>query len=142
MTRILGIDWGERRVGIALSDESRTIASPHSVVVRSVSLKKDLGRIAGLVGENGVERVVLGIPMSMDGTRGPAAESVLEIIDKLQGLLDIPVDTWDERLSTVEAEKVLISGDVSRKKRKGVVDSVAAAIILQAYLDSGAGRGN
>ena len=142
MTRILGIDWGERRVGIALSDESRTIASPHSVVVRSVSLKKDLGRIAGLVGENGVERVVLGIPMSMDGTRGSAAESVLEIIDKLQGLLDIPVDTWDERLSTVEAEKVLISGDVSRKKRKGVVDSVAAAIILQAYLDSGAGRGN
>ncbi len=142
MARILGIDWGERRVGIALSDESRTIASPHSVLVRSPSINKDLGRIVGLVIEHDVERVVVGIPVRMDGTQGPAADKVVEIVGKLRNLLDVPVVTWDERLSTAEAQKVLIGGDVSRRKRKDVVDRVAAALILQTYLDSGSWREN
>ncbi|NOY85778.1 MAG: Holliday junction resolvase RuvX [Deltaproteobacteria bacterium] len=142
MARILGIDWGERRVGIALSDESHTIASPHSVLVRSPSINKDLGRIFGLVNEHDVERVVVGIPIRMDGTQGPSADKVVEIVEKLRNLLDVPVVTWDERLSTAEAQKVLIGGDVSRRKRKDVVDRVAAALILQTYLDSGSWREN
>ncbi|GBE14524.1 MAG TPA: Holliday junction resolvase RuvX [Proteobacteria bacterium] len=142
MVRILGIDWGERRVGVALSDESRTIASPHSVIVRSPSINKDLGRILKLVGEHDVACVVVGNPITMDGTQGPAADKVEKIVGKLRNLLDVPVVTWDERLSTAEAQKVLIDGDVSRRKRKKIVDRVAAALILQTYLDSGSWREN
>ncbi|UCG38663.1 MAG: Holliday junction resolvase RuvX [bacterium] len=136
MGRIMGIDWGERRIGVALSDESRTIASPHTVVPRSGSLDRDLEEIARLVRENAVDRVVFGMPVRLNGSRGPEAEGVLEVTARLGDRIQVPVTTWDERMSTVAAERALIGGDVSRKKRRGLVDQVAAALFLQAYLDS------
>ena len=136
----MAIDWGERRVGIAMSDEGRTIASPHLVLKRTHSLKKDIGNISSVIEENDVGMVVVGIPKQMDGTHGLAAEKIMAVVVKLREELAVPVKTWDERLSTAEAQKILIDGDVSRKKRKGVVDRIAAALFLQTYLDSAAWR--
>jgi putative Holliday junction resolvase len=133
--RIMAIDWGERRIGVALSDESRTIASPHSVIKRGDSLDRDLVRIADIAAESEVDLVIFGLPMRLDGSLGPAAEGVLEVVEKLRGKVQAKVDTWDERLSTVAAERALIGGDVSRKKRKNLIDQVAAALFLQSYLD-------
>ncbi len=141
MGRIMAIDWGERRIGVALSDESRTIASPHSVIQRKItqgtpSLDRDLNGIAVIAADNDVELVIFGLPIRLDGTMGPAAIGVLEVVEKLRQKVSVRVDTWDERLSTVAAQRALISGDVSRKKRKNVIDQVAAAFFLQSYLDS------
>jgi len=142
MGRIMAIDWGERRIGVALSDESRTIASPHSVIKRKGSLDRDLNEIVGIATENEVALVIFGLPKRLDGTMGPAAEGVMEVVEKLRPKVSVPVDTWDERLSTVAAERALIGGDVSRKKRKTIIDQVAAALFLQAFLDSpGSGSG-
>jgi putative Holliday junction resolvase len=135
MGRIMAIDWGERRIGVALSDESRTIASPHTVIQRGGSLDRDL-EIAGIAADNEVQLIVFGLPMRLNGSMGPAAEGVLEVVEKLRGKVQTQVDTWDERLSTAEAERVLIGGDVSRNRRKDLIDQVAAALFLQAYLDS------
>jgi len=135
MGRIMAIDWGERRIGVAMSDESRTIASPHSVIKRGGSLDRDLTEIADIATENEVSLVIFGLPMRLDGTMGPAAKGVMEVVEKLRPKVSVPVDTWDERLSTVAAERALIGGDVSRKKRKTVIDQVAAALFLQAFLD-------
>lgn len=135
MGRIMAIDWGERRIGLALSDESRTIASPHDVIRRGGSLEKDLDRIAEVADLNGVDLVIFGMPVRLDGSVGPEAEGVLQVVEKLRPKVRARVDTWDERLSTAAAERALIGGDVSRKKRKEKVDQVAAALFLQAYLD-------
>ena len=136
MGRIMAIDWGERRIGVALSDESRTIASPHTVIKRGNSLDRDLVLIADTAVENEVDLVIFGLPMRLDGTMGPAAEGVMEVVEKLRSKVLVPVDIWDERLSTVAAERALIGGDVSRDKRKQKIDQVAAALFLQSYLDS------
>lgn len=135
MGRVMGIDWGQRRIGVALSDESRTIASPHSVIKRGGSLDRDLTAIADIAADNEVEEIVFGLPVRLDGRVGPEAEGVLEVVEKLRAKVQIPVDTWDERLSTAAAERALIGGDVSRSRRKNLVDQVAAALFLQAYLD-------
>jgi putative Holliday junction resolvase len=140
MKRIMAVDWGERRVGIALSDESRTIASPLEVLSRSPGLDKDIGKIKELAAGNEVEIIVLGMPIRLDGSVGQAAEEVTVVAERMRDVHGLTVVTWDERLSTAEAERALIGGDVSRKKRKGLIDQVAAAIFLQAYLDSGAWR--
>lgn len=139
MGRVMAVDWGERRVGIALSDEGKVIATPHSVLSRSRALEGDISKLADLVRKNDVELVVVGVPLNLDGSRGTAAEKVLEVVSLMQGSINTPVVIWDERLSTAEAEKALIGGDVSRKKRKTLIDRVAAAIFLQAFLDSRAG---
>jgi len=141
MGRIMAIDWGERRIGVALSDESRIIASPHTVIKRVGSLDKDLTEIARIATENEITLIIFGLPMRLDGTMGPAAEGVLEVVEKLCPKVSVPVDTWDERLSTVAAERALIEGDVSRKKRKQKIDQVAAALFLQAFLDSESRKG-
>ncbi len=142
MGRVLAIDWGKRRIGIALSDESRAIASPHKVVQRGGSLDRDLEHIAGLTREHDVSQVVFGLPVRLDGSTGPEASGILEVVEKLKQKVDIPVRTWDERFSTVAAERALIGGNVSRKKRRDLVDQVAAALILQSYLDSVSGEGS
>ena len=131
----MAIDWGERRIGVALSDETRTIATPHTVITRGASLNHDLVRIADIVTELEVDLVIFGMPMRLDGSLGPEAYGVLEVVEKLRDKVLVQVDTWDERLSTTAAERALIGGDVSRKKRKGLVDQVAAALFLQSYLD-------
>ena len=140
MKRIMGVDWGERRVGIALSDETRTIASPHTFLTRSPNIDSDIGKIKDLASENDVELILLGMPIRMDGTKGQAAEEVTMVAERMRSAHGLTVQTWDERLSTAQAERTLIGGDVSRKKRKGKVDQVAAAIFLQSFLDSGAWR--
>lgn len=140
MGRVMAIDWGQRRIGIALSDESRTIASPYTVVHRSGSLDRDLDSIVDISKENDVTRVVFGLPVRLDGSVGLEAERVLEVAEKLGAKTEITVTTWDERLSTAAAEKALIGGNVSRVKRRSLVDQVAAALILQSYLDSEAGE--
>ncbi len=136
----MAVDWGERRIGIALSDESRAIASPYGVVKRGGSLDKDLERISAIARENSVSLVVFGLPVRLDGSLGPEASGVLEVVEKLRQKVEMPVKTWDERLSTVEAQRVLINGNVSREKRRGLVDQIAAAIFLQGYLDSLSGK--
>ena len=136
----MAIDWGQRRIGVALSDESGSIAFPHTVIQRSGSLDRDLEQIADISRINGVSTVVFGLPVRLDGSMGPEASGVLEVAGKMRQKIDLPVKTWDERLSTAAAERALIDGNVSRTKRRKLVDRVAAAIILQSYLDRETGE--
>jgi len=133
--RILGIDYGKKRLGLALSDEEETLASPLSVYQRR-DLDRDLAFIAHLVDEKNVGRVVVGLPRNMDGTLGEMAQEVLAFVETLKKKTDLPIDTFDERLSTAEAERVLIQADLSRKRRKTLRDSLAAVLILQGYLEN------
>lgn len=132
--RILGLDVGDKRVGIALSDGMQCIATPHSVYVR-VGYGPDVKHIAKLYAENAAVLVVCGLPKNMDGSVGFQAEKVMAFADKLKEA-GLPVVFQDERLSTVSAHQALIEGGMRRDERKGTVDKVAAAVILQSYLDS------
>jgi putative holliday junction resolvase len=139
MSRVLGLDIGDRRIGIAVSDESRIIASPHSVLER-VGWGPDSKKIAALMQETGAALIVSGLPLNMDGTAGFQAQKVLDFCNVLtkQGF---QVVFQDERLSTVTAEDALIDGGVRREDRKHVVDKVAAAVILQTWLDAQTSNG-
>jgi putative Holliday junction resolvase len=141
MTRALGLDLGTRRIGVALSDSAGAVATPLDVLTRSNDRMRDHARIADLVDEAGAEVVVVGLPLSLDGSVGPAARGVLDEADELRARLDVSVVTWDERLSTVEAERRLRAAGVKGPKGRGVVDQVAATVILQSWLDSGQPRG-
>jgi putative Holliday junction resolvase len=132
--RCLGLDLGDRRIGVALSDPLGIVASPLPPVER-VGPRRDLQRIRSLVETHEVGRVVVGLPIRMDGTRGARAEAAQEFVERLRNLLPVPVEAWDERLSTVEAERRLVEADVKRAHRRRVVDGVAASLILQSYLD-------
>jgi len=133
--RILGIDYGHKRFGLALSDEGETLASPLPVYQRR-DTKEDHAFLAALIHEKKVGRIVVGLPRNMDGSLGEMANEVLTFVDTLRQRLGHPVDTFDERLSSAEAERVLIQADLSRKRRKTLKDSLAAVLILQGYLDS------
>ena len=133
--RILGIDYGTKRVGIAVSDESEFLASPRETLLRSKSLDADLARLKTLIDEEGIALVVVGLPINMDGTHGPMAEEAEAFASKLQDVSDLQVEFYDERLTSAEAERVLIEADVSRSKRKDLRDSLAATLILQGFLD-------
>ncbi len=135
MGRVIGLDVGEKRIGVALSDESGTIAHPLTVIARD-GLSKDLKEIEGIVQEYSPVEIVMGMPLNMNGTIGESARKVLSFKDFLEEQLPVSVETWDERLTTVSSEKVLLEGDLSRKKRKKVIDKVAATLLLQSYLDS------
>ncbi len=137
MSRALGLDLGARRIGVALSDSAGTLATPYEVVSRSGDRERDHRRIAALADEAGAEVVVVGLPLSLDGTVGPAARTVLDEVDELRGRLGVRVVVWDERLSTVEAERSLRAGGVKGRARRRVVDQLAATVILQAWLDAG-----
>lgn len=130
----MGLDVGERTVGVALSDELGLTAQGLGVIRRS-ALARDLDRIAALVEEHQVGAVVIGLPRNMDGTLGPQAQRMLAFAEALQQRLGRQVHTWDERWTTRAAERLLIEGDVSRRRRRRVVDKMAAALILQGYLD-------
>jgi putative Holliday junction resolvase len=139
--RSIGLDLGERRIGVALCDSAGRLATPYEVLARSGSRPRDHGEIARLVQEAGAVRVVVGLPRSLDGSLGPAARTVLEEIEQLRRVLDVPVETWDERLSTVTAERSLRSAGVGGRRRRAVVDQVAATVILQSWLEAeGGGR--
>lgn len=135
MHRIMGIDYGDRRIGIALSDAFGWTAQGLEVIERRRD-GSELGRITELVKEHEVGEIVVGLPKNMNGTIGPRGEVCMEFADGLRNSLSLPVHLWDERLSTVSAQRTLIEADVSRKKRKQVVDKMAASLILQNYLDS------
>lgn len=132
--RIIGLDLGDKRIGIALSDPLGLTAQGKEVLERT-SLKKDLAYIQERVCLWEAKRVVVGLPKNMDGSIGIKAQEALLFVEKLKNRLSVPVETYDERLSTVEAERRLISSNVRRKKRKRVIDKMAAALILQGYLD-------
>lgn len=134
MGRVLGLDVGDRRIGIAVSDETQLIATPHSVYTR-VGYGPDCRHIARLYGELGCVGVVSGLPLNMDGSAGFQAEKVRAFAAKLEEA-GLPVAFQDERLSTVSAHEALIEGGMRREARKGTVDKVAAAVILQQYLDA------
>ena len=133
--RILGIDYGHKRLGLALSDQDEILASPLPVYQRR-DTDQDLAFLADLVVEKGVRRIVLDLPCNMDGSLGEIAQEVFAFVDALKKKIDIPVDTFDERLTSAEAERVLIQADLSRKRRKNRRDSLAAVLILQGYFES------
>ncbi len=132
--RIMGLDVGEKRIGIAISDPMGWTAQGHSVLQRSV-LEIDIKNINQLCQEYEVEIVVIGLPRNMDGSIGPKALEVQEFAQLLENSLGINIAYWDERLTTKSAERVLIEADLSRRRRKQVIDKMAAVYILQAYLD-------
>jgi len=134
--RILALDYGEKNMGVAVSDPLGMTAGGLTVLKRE-SIKKDLLAIHTLVETYQVEKVVLGLPLNMDGSKGPAALQVEAFARRLQGRLRVPVALWDERLSTVAAERALLEGEVSRRERGKIIDKMGAVIILQGYLDSG-----
>ena len=133
--RILAIDHGTRRMGIAISDELKTIAQPLEFIPAE-PFEAFVSRLLEIVAEKSVELILVGMPRNMDGTYGPAAEKVREFIDRLKQRTDIPIRTWDERLTSAQANRFLIAAEVRRRDRKEKVDKTAAAILLQSYLDS------
>jgi len=131
--RVLGLDLGSRRIGVAVS--SGSIATPHAVLQRAKDRAADHAAVATLVAELGVGRVVVGLPLSLDGTMGPAARSAAAEAAALGDVLAVPVETYDERLTTVTADRSLSSLGLRGQARRRVVDKVAAAVMLQAWLD-------
>lgn len=136
--RVMGLDVGDKTVGVAISDPLGWTAQGVEVIRRDGNASREMKRLTALVRQYGVEQVVVGLPRNMNGTLGPQGEKVLAFVRSLQSGLGLPVETWDERLSTVAAEKLLVSADVSRSRRKRVIDKIAAVIILQGYLDAAA----
>ena len=134
--RIMGLDLGEKTIGVALSDPFGWTAQGLEIIRRKGQPKQELIRLREIIEQYEVEKVVVGLPKNMNGTTGPQAEKALEYALYLKRKLGLLVETWDERLSTVAAEKILLSADVSRAKRKKVIDKMAAAVILQGYLDA------
>ena len=132
--RKLGIDYGDARLGFALSDPMGIIASPLEVYSRKYEAA-DLKYIAELIKAKEVDTVIIGLPVNMDGTKGERAEKSVAFGDKLKSVSGVKVEYMDERLSTVSAERFLIEGNVRREKRKEVIDKIAAQIILQNFLD-------
>lgn len=136
MTRALGVDLGEKRIGIALSDPTRTIASPHSVIKRSGNADVDRRAVLSIAREEGATQLVVGLPLTLTGARRAAARAALAEVEALKQLApDLIIEAFDERLTTAIAQRSLLEGDVRRKDRKQVIDKVAAAVMLQSWLD-------
>lgn len=134
-SRILALDHGTKRIGIALSDELGWTAQPLETYERQ-TLDLDIAHILELVRVHEVGQVLLGLPLRLSGEEGLAVQAVHQFLERLGDALPVPVVTWDERLTTADAEEMLIAADVSRKKRKGMIDRIAAAILLQSYLEA------
>lgn len=135
--RSMGLDVGDRRIGVSVSDELGWTAQGIEVIQRNADVPdQDIQRIEELVKEYSIVKIVVGLPKNMNGSIGPRGELCKEFARQLEERTSLPVIMWDERLSTVAAEKFLISADVNRKKRKTVIDKMAANLILQGYLDS------
>lgn len=132
--RLIGIDAGTATLGLALSDLTRTIASPLLTIERT-KFSKDAARLLALAAEHQIAGFVLGLPVNLDGSEGPRAQSSRSFSRNLNGLSSLPILLWDERLSTAEAERMLIAADQSRRRRAEVIDKLAATIILQGALD-------
>lgn len=132
--RIMGLDVGDKTIGVAVSDLMELTAQGVKTIKR-VGKKKDIEALKEIIKERQVNKIVSGLPKNMNGTLGPQGEKVIKFCELLEEETGIKIEYWDERLSTVAAERTLIQGNVRRENRKGVIDMVAAVIILQGYLD-------
>jgi len=130
--RLIGLDIGGKRIGVAVSDEMGMIASPVGMVARGPQSGREIRAHVDRLGAVGL---VIGLPVGMSGREGPQAEEVRQFADEIASVVDLPIEWWDERLTTAMAERSLIAGGTRRDKRKQQVDAVAAAVILQGYLD-------
>ncbi len=130
----MGVDIGSRTIGVAISDELGVTAQGLKTIKRR-SMEEDLKEISLIIAQFKIDKIVVGLPKNMDGTIGKQAEVIFQWIKATKEKIYLPVVTWDERLSTVEASKILLEADLSRKKRKGVIDKLAAVLILQGYLN-------
>ncbi len=135
MSRILGIDHGERRIGLALSDPTETIATPHAVVPNTGS-RAVIAELRRVCDRQEVGTIVVGLPRRTDGTEGPSAAAARAFAEDLRAALGRPVTLWDERFTTVTAERSLIEAGARRERRREIIDKIAAQIMLQSYLDS------
>jgi putative Holliday junction resolvase len=138
---VAGLDYGDKTIGIAISDLRRQVATP-TEIIRRTKFTEDAARLMQIVAARQVCGLVLGLPLNMDGSRGPRVQSTEAFARNLTRLIDLPIAFWDERLSTVAAERALLEADASRKRRKEVIDAVAAGYILQGALDRMAWQGN
>lgn len=136
MGRIIGLDVGDKRIGVALSDLLMITAQGLETYTRTQDVEKDIDYLTGLIEKNDVDRIVCGLPKNMNGTLGEQAEKVQDFAEKLKTASGKELIYWDERLTTKSAHRMLIEADMSRKKRKQVVDKIAAVYILQGYMDS------
>jgi putative Holliday junction resolvase len=134
LMRIMGLDVGTRTIGMAISDELGLTAQGLKTLIRK-SMEEDLKEISTVINQFEITKIVVGLPKNMNGTLGSQAEAVLKWVEILKDRIRVPVVTWDERLSTVGASRVLLEADLSRRKRKKVIDKLAAVLILQGYLD-------
>jgi putative Holliday junction resolvase len=132
----MGLDVGEKTIGIAVSDALGLTAQGLEVIRRTGSIEQDLQRLKEVVQEKEINKIVIGMPRNMNGSYGPQSEKVQKFAEIIKAELNLPVETWDERLTTVEAERLLVSADMSRAKRRKIIDKMAASLILQGYLDS------
>jgi len=132
--RILALDHGSKRIGVALSDELKMIAQPLEFIPAQ-PFDNCVTRLRELLDEKEVELILVGLPRNMDGTYGAAAVQVEEFVDALKSEIPVPIKTWDERLTSAQANRSLIEANVRRQKRKQKVDAMAAALLLQSYLD-------
>jgi putative Holliday junction resolvase len=136
-SRALGIDLGSKRIGVAIGDRTGTIASPLAVLQRSGSARRDHATIAELVIEEEAEIVVVGLPLNMNGSSGPAAKAAVEEAAALATVVGVPVVTFDERRTTVTADRAMIEANMNAQARRRIVDKIAAAVMLQSWLDAG-----
>ena len=135
--RVLALDVGERTLGMAISDPERIIAQGLDTI-RRTKLDKDLDALGRVIAEHEIVRIVVGWPLRLNGKPGIQTQKVAKLAEAISARFDLPIDRWDERLTTVAAQRALIEGNVRREKRRTVVDKVAATLILQGYLEAGA----
>ena len=131
---IIGLDLGEKRIGVAISDETATISNAIDTI-KVTGIRDSINRISEIAGLHAAEEIVIGLPLNMNGTKGPQAERAISFAEKLEKKVSCKISTFDERLTTAQGEAILISADMSRKKRRQNIDKLAAQIMLQAYLD-------
>ena len=134
MARIMSLDVGEKTIGVAVCDESETFVFPRQTLLRHEGYRRDMNALRDLTAAEGIDRIVVGLPMMMDGSHGRQVEKIEEFIAALKRYVAIPIETQDERLSTFEADQRLAEANRRPRDRKQVIDSVAAGIILESYL--------
>ena len=133
--RILGLDVGRKRIGLAISDGLGLTAQPLSLLKRK-DISRDLAELKKIIAARDIKKIVVGLPLNMNGSTGKMAIEILDFVKSLKDNLSPPVITWDERFTSLQAESLLLEADVSRRKRKEVIDKLSAQLILQGYLDS------
>ena len=132
--RILALDIGKKKIGMAVSDALGITAQPYETLIRK-NKKYDFERIKQIVFAMRITKIVAGLPINMDGTEGPMAQAIYDFAKELKEIVEVPIEFWDERLTTMEAERLMLEADLSRKKRKKLDDRMAAQLILQGYMD-------